>query len=320
MFYLYFRYHRRPLKRRKLRRSTTERYPEDDEKNQPDYKKFCRQVIRTIAANADGDNFRKVSMYQEIYYLISKYNIPVQDPATDIVFIIDKLCRNDGSLKRKVPHIDNTIEDPETNSFVYHSNTQEGGEGEFTSEYSSVAKFPQFPLVAPTTTSSPQTHGVYVSQLGEKFPGGFVKHRDFAFSQAERNHQPRPVTSSPPGDVYPRVVYSGPRQQQQEEEEGKEEGKEEGEKENNKDMSGSVSRPDQSAASRTTDLYSSEERNDAAPVIEPITAFPHLDIDNIKSVRFLESGQPQVRKLSLEVSGWVRTCNICNGRPTRHLA
>ena len=68
IFYLYSRYHRRPLKRRKLRRSTTERYPEDDEKNQPDYKKFCRQVIRTIAANADGDNFRKVSMYQEIYY------------------------------------------------------------------------------------------------------------------------------------------------------------------------------------------------------------------------------------------------------------
>ena len=240
-------------------------------------------------------------MYQEIYYLISKYNIPVQDPATDIVFIIDKLCKNDGSMKRKVPHIDNTIEDPETKSFVYHSNTEEVGEGELSSEYSSVAKFPQFPLVPPTTTTSPQTrtHGVYVSQLGEKFPGGFVKHRDFMFSptQLEGNNQPRPVTSSPPGDVYPRVVYSGPRQQEEEKEE---------EKEENKEMSGSVNQPGQSPASRTEDLYSSVERNDddaAGDVIEPITLYPHLDIDHIKSVSFLDSHQPQVRKLSLKGVG-----------------
>ena len=238
-------------------------------------------------------------MYQEIYYLISKYNIPVHEPATDIVFIIDKLCRNDGSLKRKVPHIDNTIEDPETKSFVYHSNTQEEskGEGGSSSEYSSVAKFPQFPLVPPTTTSSPQTlngHGVYVSQLGEKFPGGFVKHRDFMFSptQVEGHNQARPVTSSPSSDVYPRVVYSGPRQKEEEEEENQVE-----EEEKNKEMSGSVHQPGQSAASRTEDLYSSVERNDD-DVIEPITLYPHLDIDHIKSVSFLDSQQPQVRKLS----------------------
>ena len=285
------------MKRRKLRRSTTERYPELEEINQPDYKKFCRLVIRTIAANADGDNFLKVSMYQEIYYLISKYNIPVQDPATDIVFIIDKLCRKDGSMKRKVPHIDNTIEDPETKSFVYHSNTQEErkGEGGSSLEYSSVAKFPQFPLVPPTTTRphSLNGHGVYVSQLGEKFPGGFVKHRDFTFSpsQIEANNQARPVTSSPPGDVYPRVVYSGPREKEKKEEK------------KNKEMSGSVEQPGQSPVSRTEDLYSTVERSDddddaGGDVVEPITLYPHLDIDHIKSVSFLDSQQPQVRKLS----------------------
>ena len=238
-------------------------------------------------------------MYQEIYYLISKYNIPVQDPATDIVFIIDKLCQNDGSMKRKVPHISNTIEDPETNSFVYHSNTQEEGQGEGGSslEYSSVAKFPQFPLVAPTTTTRPHTlngHGVYVSQLGEKFPGGFVKHRDFMISpsQIEENNQARPVTSSPPGDVYPRVVYSGPREKEEKKEEEKK----------NKERSGSVLQPGQSPASRTEDLYSSDDdAGDAGgdgDVIEPITLYPHLDIDQIKSVSFLDSQQPQVRKLS----------------------
>ena len=262
-------------------------------------------MIRTIAANANGDNFLKVSMYQEIYYLISKYHIPVQDPATDIVFIIDKLCRNDGSQRRKVPHIDNTIEDPETQSFVYHSNTEEEvkGQGGSSSEYSSVAKFPQFPLVPPTTTTSPyshNSHGVYVSQLGEKFPSGHlaVKHRDFRFSQSqsEENHQAGPVTSSPPGDVYPRVVYSGPREKEKEEEKVQEEVQEEVKEEeenNNKEMSGSVLQP----ASRTSDLYSSLERKDG-DVIEPITAFPHLDIDHIESVSLLDSGQPQVRKLS----------------------
>ena len=151
------------------------------------------------------------------------------------------------------------------------------------------------------STSSPlslNSHGVYVSQLGEKFPGGFVSHRDFSFSptQREENHQQGPLTVSPPGDVYPRVAYSGPRHQ--EEEKRKEEKAEE---ENNKELSSSVNQPGQSAASRTEDLYSSletVERSDDADVIEPITLYPHLDIENIKTVNLLDSQQPQVRKLS----------------------
>ena len=234
-----------------MRRSTTERYPPTP--REPDYKKFCRQVIRTIAENAEGDNFLKVSMYQEIYYLISKYNIPVDNHQTDIVFIVDKLCKNDGSFKRNVPHIDNTIEDLETNSFVYHSDTS-GEDAGSSSDYSSVAKFPKFPLEPPSTTARP-VEGVYVSQLGEQFPAGFVKHQDFLFYPTQIQRKPESPAASPGSGGYPRVAYSGP-----------------------------------------VDSQQSTEREKEA--VEPITLYPDIDVDSVKSVSFLDN-QPQVRELSL---------------------
>ena len=199
-------------------------------------------------------------MYQEIYYLLSKHNIPLDDHQTDIVFIIDKLCKNDGSLKRNVPHIDNTIEDPETNSFVYHSASKSAGQEGATSEYSSVAKFPRFPLQPPSSTSSPASHGVYVSQLGEQFPAGFVEHQDFLFYPTQiQSRNESPVVSSPGGGSYPRVAYSGPVDSQ-----------------------------------RTTEKTDED-------AIEPITLYPDLDIDNVKTVSFIDN-QPQVRKLSEQLS------------------
>ena len=159
---------RRPGKRRKIRRrsTTTERYFEAEGGSvEPDYKRFCRQVIKTLADNLKQDMFKKVSMYQEIWYLISKYNIPLTDHSSDIVILIDKLCKEDGGATEYLidnddAEIDNIIEhDDETSSFVYHSPAPTHHlyhhRPSAKSEYSSVARFPQFPLSTPSPTDSP---------------------------------------------------------------------------------------------------------------------------------------------------------------------
>ena len=102
----YFRTRKKIKRQRKIRRrSTTERNPEEKEglprpiyNKAPDFKRFCRQVIKTIADNVQEPTFQKVRMYQEIWYLISKYNIPVDDHDVDIVILIDDLCKDDENL------------------------------------------------------------------------------------------------------------------------------------------------------------------------------------------------------------------------------
>ena len=104
-----------------------------------------------------SSSVRTVSLYQEIWYLINKYNIPVSDHDHDIVILIDNICRGDGVKQQREPDpvLDNSIEidDPALKSFVYHSppvpRVPVSVLGH--SEYSQVVKFPQFPLTRPTT-------------------------------------------------------------------------------------------------------------------------------------------------------------------------
>jgi hypothetical protein len=56
---------------------------------------FCDKVIRTITDSVNAENFQKVTMYQDIWYLVSKYNVPVEDHSVDIVVLIDELCNGD---------------------------------------------------------------------------------------------------------------------------------------------------------------------------------------------------------------------------------
>jgi hypothetical protein len=37
-------------------------------------------------------------MYQQIWYLVAKYEVPISDPADDIVVVVDRLCRDDETL------------------------------------------------------------------------------------------------------------------------------------------------------------------------------------------------------------------------------
>ena len=149
-----------------------------------------------MADNLDHDRFRKVSMYQEIWYLISKYNIPVNDHETDIVILIDKLCKEDDDNMVDDTLIDNMVEHEDdlelkTNSFVYHSPMPPHSGAK--SEYSSVVKFPRFPLKPITTTtqqpvtSSSLDKNVYISQMGEKYPSGFVTQDRFSPTQKQNN-------------------------------------------------------------------------------------------------------------------------------------
>ena len=72
---------------------------------------------------ADQLSVRTVSLYQEIWYLINKYNIPVTDHDQDIVILIDIICRGSIGPPESDPVLDNSIEidDPALQSFVYHS-------------------------------------------------------------------------------------------------------------------------------------------------------------------------------------------------------
>ena len=55
-----------------------------------------------------SSSVRTVSLYQEIWYLVNKYSIPVTDHDQDIVILIDNICR--GVTKKPEPVLDNSIE------------------------------------------------------------------------------------------------------------------------------------------------------------------------------------------------------------------
>ncbi len=64
-------------------------------------RRFCRAVIGQIASHVAGgekDQLGKVALYQEIWYLVAKYEVPIADPSDDVVVVVDKLCRDDDSL------------------------------------------------------------------------------------------------------------------------------------------------------------------------------------------------------------------------------
>ena len=106
--------------------TTTESYPEpqpekvEDENPSPapvyptsppnKLDEFCDKVIRSITDSVTGDNFHKVAMYQDIWYLVSKYNIPVEDHSIDIVILIDELCNGDDPKDTKEDPINNNID------------------------------------------------------------------------------------------------------------------------------------------------------------------------------------------------------------------
>ena len=93
-------------------------YPVDEAKpnpTSPRLKEFCDRVIRTITESLSGENFLKVTMYQDIWFLVAKYDIPVEDHSIDIVVLIDQLCNGDDSQKENEEPMDNNIDIGPTN-------------------------------------------------------------------------------------------------------------------------------------------------------------------------------------------------------------
>ena len=148
---------------------------------------------------------RTVSLYQEIWYLVNKYNIPVTDHDQDIVILIDNICRGGGLKERRKPEpvLDNSIEidDPALKSFVYHSPAVPRVPVSVLghSDYSQVVKFPQFPLTRPTTPEP------------EVYEDLTLRHKE-----EEEDHL-EPVSSESSqqplyiGGQYPKVSYHMPR-------------------------------------------------------------------------------------------------------------
>jgi hypothetical protein len=61
--------------------------------------KFCRAVIGQISEHHVGrDRLGKAALHQQLWFLVAKYEVPIADPADDIVVVVDKLCRDDDSL------------------------------------------------------------------------------------------------------------------------------------------------------------------------------------------------------------------------------
>ena len=79
-------------------------------------KSFCREVISRISDSLSKDQFKRVAMYQQIWYLVSKYQITVENPSDDIVVIVDALCKNHESLVDQTNLID-VDRSPEVNIF-----------------------------------------------------------------------------------------------------------------------------------------------------------------------------------------------------------
>ena len=79
-------------------------------------KSFCREVITRISDSLSKDQFKRVAMYQQIWYLVSKYQITVENPSDDIVVIVDALCKNHESLVDQTNLID-VDRSPEVNIF-----------------------------------------------------------------------------------------------------------------------------------------------------------------------------------------------------------
>ena len=162
-----------------------------------------------MATSLEQDHFKQVSMYQDIWYLISKYNIPVPDHDTDIVLIINNLCQdNHNQPPRKQKPFDNNVEiDRETNSFVYHSPEPEEAS-------SSSYKYPENTFYSSTTTRT--------SKLTTKRPRRFrnpyrPNMNGYIFdpplvadtiSLPPRKENLQQLTRS----QYPRVRYHGPNQ------------------------------------------------------------------------------------------------------------
>ena len=153
-----------------------------------------------------SSSVRTVSLYQEIWYLINKYSIPVTDHDLDIVILIDNICRGDTGIKKqqRKPEavLDNSIEidDPSLKSFVYHSPAVPVSVLGH-SEYSQVVKFPQFPLTRPTT---PEPQEYEDLTLRHKEETDDDNHLDSVSS--ESSEQPLYI-----GGHYPKVSYHVPR-------------------------------------------------------------------------------------------------------------
>ncbi len=54
--------------------------------------------IASHVAGGEEEQLGKVALYQEIWYLVAKYEVPIADPSDDVVVVVDKLCRDDDSL------------------------------------------------------------------------------------------------------------------------------------------------------------------------------------------------------------------------------
>ena len=52
-------------------------------------------------------SYNDINIVQEIWYLVSKFSIPVVDSDTDILILIDDICRDDSPD----PMLDNSISD-----------------------------------------------------------------------------------------------------------------------------------------------------------------------------------------------------------------
>ena len=172
--------------RRRSTTTTTERNPAARSSG---LKSFCKQVIRTISESAGGP-FEKVGLYQEIWYLVSKYEVPVGDYDTDIVVLVDQLCRDDASLAENTVVVDAPVvkQKPDKPVMVKQK-----------SDYASVAKFPRLPS---SYEQQPESHHAYQYQasnyqefLSQKLP----RQRTEAKPEPPRQAPPPRIESPPPG-------------------------------------------------------------------------------------------------------------------------
>ena len=245
-------------------------------------KNFCRQVLKTMANSLEQDSFNQVSMYQEIWYLVSKYNIQVPNHNTDIVIVVEQLCQdNHNQVSRYQKPFDNSVElDTETNAFVFHSPAPDEENLIYDPGFANTFVSSTTPRTSKLTTRRRRLRPR--PKLGDPFPPdyGHAHHAPFletphhlsetlSLPKKENIHQ---LTRS----QYPRVRYHGAKQQS-----------------DNEIFSGSLT-------SSGGDKSTGDESKLMTDSVEPITAYPAVNTNHNRAPTVYSDyppldNQPQVR-------------------------
>ena len=165
-------------------------------------------MIRSITDSVTGDNFHKVTMYQDIWYLVSKYNIPVEDHSVDIVILIDELCNSAADADVKEDPISNNIDIGPANGLSLDQPTKTWKEPVRKSGGRRPPSVVNKDLGQRTKPKSPEKARNPIDKRQRNKGGG--SRGDFTFYPTQVEVEP--VTKSPLlSPSYPRVVAYTPR-------------------------------------------------------------------------------------------------------------